>query len=339
MVSIYSVWLRFFLCAAIIFFAGKRVTRYADAIAEKTGLTRLWVGVILVAVATSLPELFTGVGSIVFLNAPDLTIGNVFGANSYNILNIIILDILNGKTPILSMISSGQLLTAAFSLIPLILAAAGIALSVKGIHLFSVGNVGIFSIAIVISYFVLTKIIYNYEKKNQKPEHAEQEEEPKYGAISLKRAYIGYAVAAAALVASGVWLAYIGNEISDIMRLDKSFIGTLFVGFVTTIPEITVSVAALLMGAREIAIANMLGSNLFNMTIIFVDDVLYRKAPVLQAVSPNHVFTSFVVMAMTAVVILAIATRYGKKIFNISWYVPLILFLFLLGAYVNFRGI
>jgi cation:H+ antiporter len=85
------IWLKFAICAAIIFFSGKRVAKYGDIITEKTGLGGLWIGVILVAIATSLPEIFTGVGSTVFVNAPDLTVGNLFGANSYNLLNISLL--------------------------------------------------------------------------------------------------------------------------------------------------------------------------------------------------------------------------------------------------------
>ncbi|KAF0154360.1 MAG: inner membrane protein, partial [Ignavibacteria bacterium] len=89
------VWLKFAVCTIIIFFSGKRVAKYGDVIAEKTGLGGLWIGVILVAIATSLPEIFTGVGSTLFVNAPDLTIGNLFGANTYNLLNIAALDFLH----------------------------------------------------------------------------------------------------------------------------------------------------------------------------------------------------------------------------------------------------
>lgn len=85
------VWLKFIICAALILFAGKRVAKYADIISEKTGLGGLWIGVVLVAVATSLPEIFTGVGSIIFIDAPNLTLGNLFGANTYNLLKWIFL--------------------------------------------------------------------------------------------------------------------------------------------------------------------------------------------------------------------------------------------------------
>jgi cation:H+ antiporter len=325
---------KFITCAGVIFFAGKRVALYADAIADKTGLSRLWIGVILVSLATSLPELFTGIGSVAFLDAPNITVGNLFGANSYNLLNIAVIDLLSRGGPILSIISSGQLLTAALSLIPLTLAAVGIAASSGGIRFFSVLNVGVFSIAVFLSYCVAARVIYNFEKRNNTATNAGT----KYEGVSLKKAWTFFAMAAAAIIASGIWLAYIGKELSEVLNLDQSFVGSLFLGLTTTLPEITVSIAALLIGAKEIAVANMLGSNLFNMTIIFVDDIFYRKAPILQAVSPKHIHQAAVVMAMTAVIILAIAIKRKRKFLGISWYVPALFIIFLIGAYVNFQG-
>ncbi len=337
----YIVWIKFAICACFILFAGKRIAMYADVIAEKTGLGGLWIGLVLVAVATSLPELFTGIGSVVFLDAPDLTIGNLFGANSYNLLNIGFLDLITKGSPLLCSLGSGQLLTAVFTLIPILLAALGIIFWKSGFHVWSIGNVGFFSIAIIISYCVITKIIYNFEKRKAvKKENTRLPAPPKakYDDISLKKAYIHYGISAGVIILSGIWLAYIGKEISEIMGLNQSFVGSLFIGLATTLPEITVSVAALLIGAREIAVANMLGSNLFNTAIIFVNDVLYRKSPILEAVSPGHLRQAFCVMAMTAVVILGMTMKPKKKFLNISWYVPVLFIIFLVSAYFNFLG-
>lgn len=332
-VKLYILFFKFVICAGFILFAGMRIARYADIIAEKTGLGGLWIGLILVAVATSLPELFTGIGSVVFLDSPDLTVGNLIGANSYNLLNIALLDLLHKGAPLLSLISTGQLLTAAFSLIPIMILTVGIIVSGSGFSAWSAGNIGIFSMIIFVSYCVITKIMYNFERKRKKEKGRKT---VKYPETSLKKAFMHYSIAAAIIIASGVWLAYIGKDISTILRLNESFVGSLFIGFVTTLPEITVSVAAIMIGAKEIAIANMFGSNLFNMTIVFIDDILYKKAPIFQDVSLMHIGMACTVMIMTAVIIIAIATRSRKKIFNISWYVPVLLVVFLLGAYLNF---
>ena len=333
------VWLKFAICSALIFFAGKRVAKYGDIIAEKTGLGGLWIGVILVAVATSLPEIFTGLGSTVFVDAPDLTIGNLFGANTYNLLNIAVLDFLNKGTPLLSAVSIGQLLTAGVSLLPLTIASMGIFLSSK-LPQYSFANISLYSLLILIIYLISIRIIFRFEKGQQQILRQLNKEEKlisKYNDISLKKACILFGLFAAIIVGAGIWLAYIGEELSIILNLGKNFVGSLFLGFATTLPEITVSVAAIKLGAREMAVANMLGSNLFNMTIIFINDILYRKAPIFQVISQQHIFTAFIIILMTAIVSAALILKPKRKTkLNSSNYAIVLIIVFVVGAYINF---
>ncbi|MBP7836368.1 MAG: hypothetical protein KA022_02725 [Candidatus Omnitrophica bacterium] len=333
------VWLKFMVCAGIIVYSGKRVARYGDAIAEKTGLGGLWIGVILVALATSLPELFTGVGSTVFINAPDLTVGNLFGANSYNLLNIAVLDGVSRGTPLLSSISLGQTLTAGLSLIPLSIAAVGLFLSSKLPQVAFV-NISLYSFLIITAYFISVRIVFGFEKKEQqilKEIHKEEKALFKYDGITLKTACIRYGLAALIIAAAGIWLAYIGDELAGGLNLGRSFVGSLLLGLATTLPEITVSLAAIRLGAKELAVANMLGSNLFNMVIIFINDLLYRKAPIFSAISGQHVFTAFIVIIMTAIVIAGLILKPKKKTrIGLSVYALALIIVFILGAYINF---
>jgi len=333
------VWLKFAVCTIMIFFSGKRVAKYGDVIAEKTGLSGLWIGVILVAIATSLPEIFTGVGSTVFVNAPDLTVGNLFGANTYNLLNISLLDFLNKGSPLLSSVSIGQLLTAGLSLIPLLIASIGIFLSIRLPQL-SFMNISLYSILILIGYLVAIRTIFRFERNQQQIMRELKKEEEillKYNGISLKRACILYGVFAIMIAGAGIWLAYIGEDLARLLSLGQNFVGSLFLGFATTLPEITVSVAALRIGAKELAVANMLGSNLFNMAIIFINDALYRKAPIFNFLSQQHIFTGFIVMLMTVIVCTGLILKPKKKTkLGLSNYAIALTAVFILGAYVNF---
>ena len=87
------VWLQLLACVVIIFFLGRRVAQYGDIIAVKTKLGGLWIGLVLISITTSLPELFTGVSAIFIVNAPDITVGNLLGANTFNLLNLAFLAI------------------------------------------------------------------------------------------------------------------------------------------------------------------------------------------------------------------------------------------------------
>ena len=332
------IWIKFIICAAVILFAGKRVAKYGDAIAEKTGLGGLWIGVVLVSIATSLPELFTGVGSTVFINAPDLTVGNLFGANTYNLVNIAFLDIINKGAPLLSVVSSGQLLTAGLSLIPISIAAFGI-MQAPQLGQAAVFNISLFSLLILISYLIASRIIFVYEKKERIINKLDQQEDEvfKYGNLSLKTITIRYVLAAVAIAGAGIWLAYIGDELSQSLNLGQNFIGSLFLGFVTTLPEITVSIAAIRIGARELALANMLGSNLFNIAIIFINDALYRKAPIFSVLSERHTLPIITVVLMTAVLITGLILKPQKKTrLGISLYAIILIGIFIAGVYANF---
>lgn len=328
------VWVKFIICTLVIFFAGRKVAKYGDIIADKSGLGGLWIGLLLVAIATSLPEIFTGVGSIIFLGDPNLTTGNLFGANSYNLLNFVILDFLNKEGPLLSVMSAGQLLIAWLTLIPLGIAIVGIILS----NIFSIPsivNISIFSILIFISYLFIIRKIFVFEKGHPKKD----DQSEKHKDITLKKAFLFFGISALGIIFAGIWLAYIGDDLAGALNLNSSFIGSLFLGFTTTLPEIVVSFAAMRLGARELAVANMLGSNLFNMTIIFINDLLYRKAPIFVSLHLNHIFTGFMVLIMTLVVIFAMISRPKKKaILNFSWYAIILVVVFLIGAYVNFAG-
>lgn len=80
-----SLRLGFIVCTAAIVYSGTRLSKYGDIIAEKMGLGRAWVGLVLLASVTSLPELITGISSVTFVVAPDIAVGDVLGSCIFNI--------------------------------------------------------------------------------------------------------------------------------------------------------------------------------------------------------------------------------------------------------------
>jgi len=80
------IWIQFAACTAIILYSGTRLSLYGDVIAEKSGLGRTWIGVILMASVTSLPELVTGISSVAIYNLPNIAAGDVLGSCMFNLL-------------------------------------------------------------------------------------------------------------------------------------------------------------------------------------------------------------------------------------------------------------
>ena len=135
----------------------------------------------------------------------------------------------------------------------------------------------------------------------------EDEDEPPQ---TMRRALGTYALSAATVVIAAIWLATVVDDLAQELGIERSFVGTQFLAVSTSLPELAASVAAIRIGAPELAISNVLGSNLFNMGfVLFLDDVAYTSGPLWAAVSTVHIFTALAAVLMTAVVIVALATR------------------------------
>ena len=330
------VWLKFAICVLVIFFLGKKVARYGDIIADKTGLGGVWVGLVIISLVTSLPELFTGISAITIVDAPDLTIGNIFGANTYNLLNLALLDMMHKNGSLFRVIGPGHRMTAWFSLSITAIAAIAVFIS----HQFSpvnLGWIGWYTPVIIIIYIIAIRMLFLHEQKQ--PTISDNEikllEE---NDIPLKKVYIYFAISSLLIIGAGTWLALIGDEIALSYGWGQSFVGNLFIGFSTTLPEITVSFAAMRLGAVDIAVANMIGSNLFNMTIVAIDDLIYTKGSVLSAVSEIHLQSALVVIIMTAILLIGLYVK-PKRFFRFSWLNCLLLVLFFVGAYFSFSTV
>jgi cation:H+ antiporter len=120
------------------------------------------------------------------------------------------------------------------------------------------------------------------------------------------------------IVGAGMWLGLIGEQIVDSTGLKASFVGTLFLAISTSAPEMAVSISAARLGALEMAVANVVGSNLFNIgVIVFLVDLFWGEGPIFQYVSSGHVLTALFALTMSSVVIIGIIFR--PKLWLRSW--------------------
>jgi cation:H+ antiporter len=328
------IWLQFILCAAVITFAGSRLTRYGDIIAEKTGLGRTWIGIVLLAIVTSLPELFTGVSSVVIFDVPDIAVGNVVGACMLNMLTIAFLDLVGGSTPVSARAHQGHVLSAGLSI--LMLGVVGLSLASGGAF-GAIAWIGTYSFILMVIYLVAMKALFSYEKRRL-AEFVKEFEEAQYEKISKAQAYGWFTTHALVIVTAAIFLPFIGDKIAEQTGLGESFVGSVFIAIATTLPELTVCYAAYRIGAVDMAVGNLLGSNLFNVNILAIDDFLYTNGPLLNHVSGNHVVTVVGTMAMTAVAVIGLTFRSASKRFLLSWDAMTIVALYSLTAFLLFQG-
>ena len=309
------LWLQLGATAAIILVASQFLARSADTVAEKTGLGRSFVGVVMLATATSLPEMGTGISAIVLVDAPDLAAGDAFGSNLFNLMIIGLADLYWRNGPVLTAVRFTSIVVAA-------LGAGLIALAIGTIYIHTTTDamsdwyISPVSVLMIVGFVAAMLLVYRHSQgAGASTGESEAEVHSNYADQSLPKAFVIYFASAAVVVAAAVWLAMTGDELAHAMGWEASFMGTQFLAISTSLPEIATSFAALRLNAPELAITNVLGSNVFNMGfVLFVDDLVYSQGVVWSNVSQVHILTGLIAILMTAVVIVAVLTRPRAKL-------------------------
>jgi cation:H+ antiporter len=232
-----------------------------------------------------------------------LAAGDAFGSNLFNLMIIGLLDFFWRDGPLLNRVSFTAALIGALGILLMGIAAVGIF-----VHQESTFGTGLslspMSLLLLVSFIVSMLILY---RADQSSVDSEVEDEPSQ---SLQRAFSIYGISAVVVLVAAVWLAFVGDSLAVELGLERSFIGTQFLALSTSLPELAASIAAIRLGAPELAISNLLGSNLFNMGfVLFVDDALYIDGPIWEVVASVHVFTALAGILMTAVVIIALMAQ------------------------------
>lgn len=324
------IWVSLLACLAVIGVAGVRLSRYGDIIAEKSGMSSGWVGMILLASVTSLPELVTGVSAVTVADVPDIAVGNILGACVFNLGFIVVLDFLYRKESIYTRAHQGNVLAAGYG-IALIGFVGFNLLLYRDTAIPSLGHVGLYAPVILLLYGLAMRSLYRYEK-SQVSEYVEERVE-RHPDITLRQAVQGYLMAAVAVVGAAIWLPYVAGDLAEAMGWKQSFVGTLFVAAVTTTPEIVVTVAALRIGAIDLAIGNLFGSNLFNIAILAIDDLAYVSGPLFADVSISHAASAFSAMMMSGLAVVGLVMRPASRVLRtVSWISLLLLVIYLLNT-------
>ena len=310
------LWIEFIICTSVIVYSGIKLSKYGDVIAEKTGLGRTWIGVVLMASVTSLPELVTGISSVAVVGVPDIAVGDVLGSCVFNMAILAFLDAAHKEMPISAKAHHGNVLSAGFGILLLSVIAMGLFLKETAI---SFGWVGLYSMVVLITYVIAVKLLFSYEKRRVAVLLEEGAEKLKYENIPLGTAVVNYGINAAIVVAAAVFLPKIGLGIAQTTGLGQTFVGNIFIAMATSLPEVVVSLAAVRMNAVDLAIGSLLGSNIFNILILAVDDILFFKGPLLSFASQTHLISALSAISMTTVAIIGLTYRAEKKFLLLAW--------------------
>ncbi|MFN3522735.1 MAG: sodium:calcium antiporter [Phenylobacterium sp.] len=329
--------LTFALLSAVIAVAGFWLSRFGDIIAERTGLSGSWIGLILMATVTSLPELATGLSAVTAAAAPNLAVGDALGSCVFNLLLFVAIDFFYRPQRMFTRASEGHVLTAGYSCILL----GVVGLSVLAGPPAGGGAqppIGPATVVIAFVYLLAVRTTFTFERRRLM-----EPAEPsalRFPGVTLRRAATGYAASAACVVAAGIALPYAALDLAETMGWSRTFVGTLFLAISTSLPELVVTLFAVRRGALDMAIANLLGSNLFNMVVLALDDLAYPAGPLLGHVSTAHAATALAALAMNGVIVASLIYRpAGRPLGTVSWASVGLVAIYVVNAWLLFSGV
>lgn len=293
--------LLFFASAAVVIVSGIFLAKYGDILADLMGWGRLWVGTILVAVATSLPELVTNL-TAVSRDLPELAGGNILGANMVNMFTLAAVGLAFGGPFFFRRISPEQKYLVVVALILTSLAVLFAAVT-PGV---SVAKVGLGSFLIPVVYLAGMRLVYVKRPTTQAVDAVIGSDT---GQPGLRTAWLYFGAASVAVIGAAIVLAWSAEQISEVTGLSGGFVGVVAVALVTTMPEATTTIAAVRFNAVDLAIGGLYGSCAFNVLVLAIVDPFYRGGVLLDELGPAHLAAGIAALLLMTAGLIQILLR------------------------------
>ena len=323
------MWLQFVLAAAVVVFTANKLAEYGDIIAVRTGLGGLVIGTVLMAAATSLPEL-TGSVTAFRSGLPDLAAGNFFGSSMINMPLLAVIDLFYRQTPLFRGAAISHSLTAALATLMTLVAV----ITIAGELDYAIGWVGVTSFIMIGLYFAG---IWLLQRENRR---GGEMETPADDFPSLRRGLIGFGAAAAVLILVVPYLVGATVDIADVIGLSAGFAGMVLLSFVTSMPELLAAVAAVRLGSLDLAVGNLLGSSVFNMFGLALADFFLTDGPFLTLIDPSFALVGLLVILLINMALIANLARSERRVLFIEIDAVAILIVYILGLFLIYqRGI
>ena len=323
------IWLQFLLAAAVVVFTANKLAEYGDVIAVRTGLGGLVIGTVLMAAATSLPEL-TGSVTAFRSGLPDLAAGNFFGSSMINMPLLAVIDLFYRQTPLFRGAAISHSLTAALATLMTLVAV----ITIVGELDWAIGWVGVSSL-IMIALYLAGIWLLQRENRGGGGTEAPADDFP-----SLRRGLIGFGAAAAVLILVVPYLVEATVDIAGVIGLSAGFAGMVLLSFVTSMPELLAAVAAVRLGSLDLAVGNLLGSSVFNMFGLALADFFLTDGPFLNLIDPGFAFVGLLVILLINMALIANLARSERRVLFIEIDAAAILVVYVLGLFLIYqRGI
>ena len=300
-------FLIFAVCALAIALAGPTLVRAVEGVGDATGLGHVWLGTVLLAGATSLPELVSVV-SAAGIDQPDIAVGTVLGSNMFNMTIfgvVLVLFPLAVRTDRASALTGG---------LAIVLGAATLIFIVTGEV--ALGHVGLGAIVLLGLYVAGSLLLFREERRGSAapapaastdaaaaPETTEARRRPRRADLAR------LAVATAVVFVASLFLPSAAEGIADTLGVSGGVVGVVGVALATSLPEVVTSSVALWRGSPGLVVGNVFGSNVFNVAVLFPGDLALDEGPLLAVAMNEQAVTAAFGLGLMLLALLALVDR------------------------------
>ena len=339
--------LEFLLAGGAVLALAIVLTHLADRLERLTPLSELWIGMLLLAFVTSLPEAVNSIGATLMDGALDLGVGNLTGSNMFNIVIIVALDLAQGSGPIMLLVKDSQVFVAAGGILLMGLVGAAIArfAPIAGVEGPGAITGILFSVAIFVAFLAVSWALANRDSTSPETEEDDAPEQVATVGPGLKATILAFVITAAVVVFASLWLLRICDTMavrpislgSRTFTLGHSFVGSFLLALATSLPELFVSLGALKLGRVNMSVANIFGSNIMNMSFIPIMHLVSGNAAFYSAISPASLVMLFAAIIMSILFIAGLLAQSKRSFLFLGWEAVTILIVYLSTAFLVFR--
>lgn len=323
----------FLAAAAVVWWAGTRLTGLVDRVARRLQLGQAFAGMVLLGGITSLPEL-AAVSTASLNGDATLAVNNLLGSAALNVLLLVLADVVFGRDALTRVAAQpGTLMQGVLGMMLLA--------SVAGVILWgdlSAGSVGVGSVTIAAACLWAMRISSGFERRkvwrrvdDDKDEPDDEEDDGR----PLRWLLLGLAALAATILAAGALLALTAEGIAEQTGLSSGMVGFLLVALATSLPELSSVMAAVRAKRYELAVGDIFGTNLFNLALLVVADLLSTgDEPVLAAAGTFEVVGALVALLMTGAFVVGLLERKDRTLLRMGYDAVVALLVFIAGMAV-----
>ncbi len=294
----------YIVVAAGIVWLSHKASGYIDLLDKTTTISGAFLGGIMLSAVTSLPELFTGISSTILLNEPGLCMGNILGSDLFNlaVLGICLLFTLS--------LSHRARISHAHITVVLLIVLIYVALLLNFLTVLNVQilTFNVTSVVIVILYVLAARLL----AKDTDDESTVAQNDALVTTLSTTQIITRFIIVSVGIIVLAIIITYITDNIATQYNLAAGFAGALFLGVATSLPEVSSTISLFRLKNYNVAIGNIIGSNLFNLMILAFIDIIYLKPGVYDFSDPQTL--ALLICGLISTVLLFMTLKWRRKL-------------------------